>query len=176
MSFTASRLGSCPLGAAPPQHRSGLSAAAARRRPATGTRLLVRALANTFGTAFRVTTFGESHGGGVGCVVDGVPPRMRLSTPELQARGALTSVAVTQPDAAAGLLRANWRTPRNEPPDVATSPPSVRAGPPASGAEPHHDAPERRGHVRDPVGCVVGQLGGAHEVCALTSRPPHAQA
>ncbi|TLD97309.1 chorismate synthase [Helicobacter jaachi] len=28
---------------------------------------------NTFGTAFRVTTFGESHGAGIGCVVDGVP-------------------------------------------------------------------------------------------------------
>jgi hypothetical protein len=46
------------------------------------------ALANTFGTAFRVTTFGESHGGGVGCVVDGVPPRLQLSNAELQARPA----------------------------------------------------------------------------------------
>ncbi|XP_022139211.1 chorismate synthase, chloroplastic-like, partial [Momordica charantia] len=37
------------------------------------------------GTYFRVTTFGESHGGGVGCVIDGCPPRRRLSEPDLQA-------------------------------------------------------------------------------------------
>lgn len=42
-------------------------------------------LANTFGTLFRVTTFGESHGGGVGCVVDGCPPRLRLCAADLQA-------------------------------------------------------------------------------------------
>jgi hypothetical protein len=55
-----------------------------RRAP----RVVTTALANTFGTAFRVTTFGESHGGGVGCVVDGVPPRLQLSNAELQARPA----------------------------------------------------------------------------------------
>jgi len=41
--------------------------------------LVVRAVGNTFGNAFRVTTFGESHGGGVGCVVDGVPPRLEIT-------------------------------------------------------------------------------------------------
>lgn len=41
--------------------------------------------ANTWGTAFRVTTFGESHGKGVGCVIDGVPPRLRISKEEIQA-------------------------------------------------------------------------------------------
>ncbi|CAI5479597.1 unnamed protein product [Closterium sp. Yama58-4] len=46
--------------------------------------LTVRAAGNTFGTAFRVTTFGESHGGGVGCVVDGCPPRLPLSEKDLQ--------------------------------------------------------------------------------------------
>ena len=40
---------------------------------------IVRATGSTFGTSFRVTTFGESHGGGVGCVVDGVPPRLKIS-------------------------------------------------------------------------------------------------
>lgn len=40
---------------------------------------------NSFGTLFRVTTFGESHGGGVGCVVDGCPPRLRLAAADLQA-------------------------------------------------------------------------------------------
>jgi len=34
---------------------------------------------NSFGEAFRVTTFGESHGHGVGVVVDGCPPRISLS-------------------------------------------------------------------------------------------------
>ena len=41
--------------------------------------------ANTWGTAFRVTTFGESHGKGVGCVIDGVPPRLQISKEEIQA-------------------------------------------------------------------------------------------
>jgi hypothetical protein len=41
--------------------------------------LVVKASGNTFGHSFRVTTFGESHGGGVGCVVDGVPPRLQIS-------------------------------------------------------------------------------------------------
>ena len=45
----------------------------------------VASAANTFGTAFRVTTFGESHGKGVGCVVDGVPPRLPISKEEIQA-------------------------------------------------------------------------------------------
>ena len=31
---------------------------------------------STFGTIFRVTTFGESHCKGVGAIIDGVPPRM----------------------------------------------------------------------------------------------------
>ncbi len=34
---------------------------------------------NTFGHLFRVTTFGESHGPAIGCVVDGCPPRIALS-------------------------------------------------------------------------------------------------
>ena len=43
-----------------------------------------RANGSSFGRLFRVTTFGESHGGGVGCVVDGVPPRLQISRDELQ--------------------------------------------------------------------------------------------
>jgi chorismate synthase len=35
---------------------------------------------NSFGQAFRVTTFGESHGYGVGAVIDGCPPRISLSS------------------------------------------------------------------------------------------------
>ena len=40
--------------------------------------------ANTFGTLFRFTTFGESHGPAIGCVVDGVPPRLPLSEDDIQ--------------------------------------------------------------------------------------------
>lgn len=41
-------------------------------------------MANTFGRLFRVTTWGESHGGGVGVVVDGCPPRLTLSEADVQ--------------------------------------------------------------------------------------------
>jgi chorismate synthase len=34
---------------------------------------------NTFGHLFRVTTFGESHGPAIGCVVDGCPPHIALA-------------------------------------------------------------------------------------------------
>ena len=40
---------------------------------------------NSFGHLFRVTTFGESHGAGIGCVVDGCPPRIPLEVAEIQA-------------------------------------------------------------------------------------------
>ena len=36
-------------------------------------------MANSFGHLFRITTWGESHGGGVGVVVDGCPPRLKLT-------------------------------------------------------------------------------------------------
>ncbi len=41
-------------------------------------------MGNTFGQLFRVTTFGESHGGGVGVVIDGCPPNIELSETEIQ--------------------------------------------------------------------------------------------
>ncbi len=41
-------------------------------------------MGNTFGHLFRITTFGESHGGGVGVVIDGCPPRLEISTKEIQ--------------------------------------------------------------------------------------------
>jgi chorismate synthase len=40
---------------------------------------------NTFGHLFRVTTFGESHGAGIGCVVDGCPPMIPLDVADIQA-------------------------------------------------------------------------------------------
>ena len=40
---------------------------------------------NSFGHLFRVTTFGESHGPALGCVVDGCPPRLTLEEADIQA-------------------------------------------------------------------------------------------
>jgi chorismate synthase len=41
-------------------------------------------MTSTFGTIFRISTFGESHGGGVGVVVDGCPPRVELDADDIQ--------------------------------------------------------------------------------------------
>ncbi len=41
-------------------------------------------MGNTFGHLFRVTTWGESHGGAVGVVIDGCPPRLALSPDDVQ--------------------------------------------------------------------------------------------
>ena len=41
-------------------------------------------MGNTFGHLFRITTWGESHGGGVGVVVDGCPPRVELREADIQ--------------------------------------------------------------------------------------------
>jgi chorismate synthase len=40
---------------------------------------------NSFGKMFRVTTFGESHGAAIGCVVDGCPPGIALTDADIQA-------------------------------------------------------------------------------------------
>ncbi len=40
---------------------------------------------NSFGHLFRVTTFGESHGPAIGCVVDGCPPGLKLTADDIQA-------------------------------------------------------------------------------------------
>jgi len=39
---------------------------------------------NTFGHVFRFTSFGESHGAAIGCVVDGCPPRIPLTVEDIQ--------------------------------------------------------------------------------------------
>src|SRR5258705_8380217 len=39
---------------------------------------------NTFGHLFRFTSFGESHGAAIGCVVDGCPPRIPLTAADIQ--------------------------------------------------------------------------------------------
>ncbi len=59
-------------------------------------------MASTTGVLFRVTTFGESHGGAVGCVVDGCPPLLELNEadiqPDLDRRRPGQSRLVTQRD------------------------------------------------------------------------------
>ena len=55
---------------------------------------------NSFGQLFRITTFGESHGAGIGCIIDGCPPHLPLSEadiqPDLDRRKPGTSRHVTQ--------------------------------------------------------------------------------
>jgi chorismate synthase len=41
-------------------------------------------MGNTFGQLFRITTFGESHGGGIGVVIDGCPPRIEIGEADIQ--------------------------------------------------------------------------------------------
>jgi len=41
-------------------------------------------MGNSFGHLFRITTYGESHGGGVGVVIDGCPPQLDISAAEIQ--------------------------------------------------------------------------------------------
>ena len=45
---------------------------------------IIGIMGNTFGQIFRITTYGESHGGGVGVVIDGCPPRLEISEEEIQ--------------------------------------------------------------------------------------------
>ena len=39
---------------------------------------------NTFGHLFRITTWGESHGPAIGCILDGVPPGLHLDESDIQ--------------------------------------------------------------------------------------------
>jgi chorismate synthase len=61
-------------------------------------------MGSSFGTVFRVSTFGESHGAGIGVVLDGCPPRLPLSEadvqPDLDRRRPGQSRLVTQRDEA----------------------------------------------------------------------------
>jgi len=52
--------------------------------PAVNAFTLTMGSGNTFGRAFRISTWGESHGGGVGVTLDGCPPRLELSRDEIQ--------------------------------------------------------------------------------------------
>ncbi len=41
-------------------------------------------MGSSFGKLFNISTFGESHGGGVGVIIDGCPPRLELDINEIQ--------------------------------------------------------------------------------------------
>ena len=41
-------------------------------------------MGNSFGNLFRISSWGESHGGGIGVVIDGCPPRLPLSESDIQ--------------------------------------------------------------------------------------------
>ena len=63
---------------------------------------------NTFGHLFRVTTWGESHGPAIGCVVDGCPPLIPLSEADIQPFRARPSAAFESFDSVSGkAMRAN---------------------------------------------------------------------
>ena len=68
--------------------------------PLTPTRKRTPMAGNTFGQLFTVTTFGESHGAGIGCIIDGCPPNLPLTEadiqPDLDRRKPGTSRHVTQ--------------------------------------------------------------------------------
>ncbi|KAH0451238.1 hypothetical protein IEQ34_018537 [Dendrobium chrysotoxum] len=73
-----------------PSDLGGLSSPAVvqiclRRLPHPARRLEVKAIGNVFGNYFKVATYGESHGGGVGCTISGCPPRLPLSEDDMQA-------------------------------------------------------------------------------------------
>lgn len=55
-------------------------------RTTTALRLtpMTMGVGNTFGRVFRISTWGESHGGGVGVTLDGCPPRLPITTEEIQ--------------------------------------------------------------------------------------------
>ncbi|CAN8063156.1 unnamed protein product [Agarophyton chilense] len=57
---------------------------AVKPRQARRSRRIIMGLGNSFGRVFRISTWGESHGGGVGVTVDGCPPRLPLHRDEIQ--------------------------------------------------------------------------------------------
>jgi chorismate synthase len=63
---------------------SGLKFQVSRRFDRAGLFSHNHDMASSFGQLFRITTWGESHGGGVGVVVDGCPPRLKLSEADIQ--------------------------------------------------------------------------------------------
>lgn len=61
-----------------------LRTAAAASTATTTTTSISMGMGNSYGRLFRISTWGESHGGGVGVTVDGCPPRIPLAAEDIQ--------------------------------------------------------------------------------------------
>ena len=59
---------------------------------------------NTFGKIFRFTTWGESHGPAIGCVVDGCPPNIKITEKDIQIELNKSCLLYTSPSPRDGLL------------------------------------------------------------------------
>mmetsp|Transcript_20326 Transcript_20326/g.30512 ORF Transcript_20326/g.30512 Transcript_20326/m.30512 type:complete len:498 (+) Transcript_20326:203-1696(+) len=64
--------------------RSSSSRRSSNRRSHSSSSSLQMGTGNSFGRIFRISTWGESHGGGVGVTLDGCPPRIKLTRDEIQ--------------------------------------------------------------------------------------------
>src|SRR5712671_4353162 len=80
MRAALSRASRVPFGRKCSKHGSGIAPQGRERCEA----VVVCMSYNTFGHLFRVTTFGESHGPAIGCVVDGCPPGIALTESDIQ--------------------------------------------------------------------------------------------
>ena len=77
---------------------------------------------NTFGKLFTVTTFGESHGPALGCIVDGCPPGMELSEADIDVYKRQELDAASQPEMLSALKQAEMvvaMSPFKQSPDYA---------------------------------------------------------
>ena len=63
---------------------STVSAFSPSRSSSPRTSTILMGTGNTFGRVFRISTWGESHGGGVGVTLDGCPPRIPITRDEIQ--------------------------------------------------------------------------------------------
>uniref|UniRef100_A0A7N0T6U9 Chorismate synthase n=1 Tax=Kalanchoe fedtschenkoi TaxID=63787 RepID=A0A7N0T6U9_KALFE len=72
------------LAISPDLRRFSIPSVQISRRRHSNAKLVIQAVGSTYGNNFRVTTYGESHGGGVGCVIDGCPPRIPISEADIQ--------------------------------------------------------------------------------------------
>mmetsp|Transcript_5651 Transcript_5651/g.7301 ORF Transcript_5651/g.7301 Transcript_5651/m.7301 type:complete len:393 (+) Transcript_5651:2-1180(+) len=107
---------------------------------------------NSFGRIFRISTFGESHGGGVGVIVDGCPPRLALSRDAVQ-----YELDRRRPG------QSRLTTPRNESDQVEI----------LSGLTPEGET------LGTPIGMIVrnkDQRSGDYNEMAAAYRPSHADA
>ncbi len=72
------------LGSPSPSARLGMTQLPTARCYLGGHGVKVAPMGSSFGQLFRITTWGESHGGAVGVVIDGCPPRLELSEEDIQ--------------------------------------------------------------------------------------------